>query len=220
MTESPRPKRKDAVANRQRLLDAANKLFAAEGLGVTLNDIAHHAGLGVGTAYRHFPNKEAVIDALLEERLEAIEQLAHEMLEEPDAWQAIIDYLERILKMRQNDRGLDQIMNDPTLGETRVNDVRLRLAPLVVQLVDRAKDSGELRDDFAPTDIAFIQTALSAVMDSTRGLAPEHYRRYLTLILDGMRADGRSLTPQPVAPLTSQQTHAAMTSGRRRRRRR
>jgi AcrR family transcriptional regulator len=214
-TETP-PLRKDAAANRQRLLDAASELFAMHGLGVTLHDIAHHAGVGVGTAYRRFPNKEALIDALFEERLEAVEAMAHEALEEPDAWQALARYLERTLKMRLDDRGLDQIMNDPTLGDARVNDVRVRIAPLVVQLVDRAKAQGELRTDFAPTDVAFIQTALSAVMDSTRDLAPDHYERYLAYVLDGIRLGRTDATPLRVPPLTSERTHAAMTRKRRR----
>lgn len=215
MDSQTRPLRKDAAANRQRLLDAASELFAARGLGVTLNDIAHHAGVGVGTAYRHFPNKEAVIDALFEQRLEAVEAMARDALEEPDAWHALVRYLERTIQMQAEDRGLDQIMNDLTLGDTRINDVRLRIAPLVVRLVDRAKDQGALRPDFAPTDVAFIQTALSAIMDSSRDLAPTLYQRYLTYLLDGLRADRQGLSPLPVPPLTSEVTHAAMTRKRR-----
>ena len=64
--------RKDAALNRERLLAAASELFAQQGLEVTLNDIAHHAGVGVGTAYRRFPNKAAIIDALFEERLQKV----------------------------------------------------------------------------------------------------------------------------------------------------
>src|ERR1700760_4608292 len=218
MDRQTRPMRKDAAANRQRLLDAASELFAARGLGVTLNDIAHHAGVGVGTAYRHFPNKEAVIDALFEQRLEAVEVMAPEGLEKPDAWPPLGGYPERTLQIE--DRGLDQIMNDLTLGDTRINDVRVRIAPLVVQMVDRAKQQGFLRPDFAPTDVAFIQTALSAIMDSSRDLAPDLYLRYLTYLLDGLRAALPDRPPLPVPPLTSEITHAAMTRQRRLTRRR
>ena len=83
MNAPTRPMRRDAEANRRRLLDAASELFAERGLDVTLNDIAHHAGVGVGTAYRRFPNKEAVIDAVFEQRLEAVEGIAHEALRRP-----------------------------------------------------------------------------------------------------------------------------------------
>src|SRR4051812_17277683 len=108
MTSDARPLRRDAAENRQRLLDAASEVFATHGLGVTLNDIAHHAGVGVGTAYRRFANKEAVIDALFEQRLESVEAMAHEALDRPDAWDALTHYLQGTLQMQLEDRGLDQ----------------------------------------------------------------------------------------------------------------
>src|SRR5438270_14072558 len=92
--------RKDAAQNRERLLAAAAELFAERGLDVTLNDIAHHAGLGVGTAYRRFANKEQVIDALFEERLRDVADVATEALHDPDPWHGLITFLERSLEMQ------------------------------------------------------------------------------------------------------------------------
>jgi AcrR family transcriptional regulator len=216
MAITTRPLRRDAEENRQRLLDSASELFAARGLCVTLNDIAHHAGVGVGTAYRRFPNKEAVIDALFEERLQAVEALAHESLEEPDAWRGFVHYLFRSTELRAGDRGLDEIMNSQEIGDSRRDDVRVRIAPLIIKLVDRAKEQGSLRPDFAPTDVAFIQTAMSAIMESSRDLSSDLYERYLTYVVDGIRFD-RGLSELPRAALTSDRTHFAMTSKRRRR---
>ena len=82
LTPTERPLRKDAERNRQRILTAAGELFAERGLGVTLDDIAHHAGVGVGTVYRRFPNKEVLIDALFEQRIEAIATIAAEALDD------------------------------------------------------------------------------------------------------------------------------------------
>src|SRR3954468_23752179 len=93
------PLRADAALNRQRLLDAASELFAERGLSVTLNDIAHHAGVGVGTAYRRFANKEAVIDALFEQRLGDVAALADDALRDEDAWHGLVSFLERSLDM-------------------------------------------------------------------------------------------------------------------------
>src|SRR5919107_2372531 len=104
--------RKDAALNRERLLAAAAELFAEHGLAVTLNDIAHHAGVGVGTAYRRFANKEEVIDALFEQRLQAVAEVAQEALADPDAWNGLVSFLQRSLKMQFGDRGLTEIMND------------------------------------------------------------------------------------------------------------
>jgi AcrR family transcriptional regulator len=217
MTEATtRPLRKDAAINRDRLLAAARELFAEQGLGVTLNDIAHHAGVGVGTAYRRFANKEEIIDALFEERLQAVETAARESLDEPDPWLALTSYLERTLQLQFGDRGLHQILNDPTLGDERVGDVRRRIAPLTVELVQRAKDAGVVRSDFAPTDVIFIQAAMSPIIESTRGIAPDLYKRYLAMMLDGIKASAATEIPLPVAALSSETTHEAMTRRRQR----
>ncbi|MDT0263262.1 TetR/AcrR family transcriptional regulator [Jatrophihabitans lederbergiae] len=215
MPETPHPLRKDAALNRERLLTAASELFAERGLNVTLNDIAHHAGVGVGTAYRRFPNKEAVIDALFEERLQAVVAVAEEALDHPDAWQGLVSFLERSLDMQFGDRGLNQIINGPHLGDARIADVRDRIAPLMVKLVERAKAAHAVRPDFDQSDLIFIQLGLSAIMDTTRGIAPNLYRRYLTLILDGIRTDRSEFAPLPTEALSAAQTHRAMTGRRR-----
>src|SRR4051795_3192713 len=181
--------RRDAEANRERLLAAARELFAQHGLAVTLNDIAHHAGVGVGTAYRRFANKDEVIDALFEEGLQDIAAAAHEALGEPDAWQGLVMFLERSLHMQFGDRGLNQIMNNPALGDARVSEARTRIAPLITRLVERAKEQGSVRPDFDQSDIIFVQVALSAIMAHSRAIEPDLYRRYLAIFLDGIRTD-------------------------------
>jgi AcrR family transcriptional regulator len=206
--------RKDAALNRDRLLAAASELFAEHGLEITLNDIAHHAGVGVGTAYRRFANKEEVIDALFEQGLQAVAKVAHEALEEPDAWNGLVTFLQRALDMQFGDRGLNQIMNNPALGDDRVKDARDRIAPLMTDLVARAKQQGVVRPDFDQTDLVFMQVGLSAIMESTRAVAPDAYSRYLSIFLDGIRTNRQTFTPLPAA-LSANQTHVAMTRKRR-----
>jgi AcrR family transcriptional regulator len=207
--------RKDAALNRERLLAAARVLFAERGLDVTLNDIAHRAGVGIGTAYRRFANKEEVIDALFEEGLQAMAAAAQEALADEDAWRGLVSFLERAMHMQFGDRGLNQIMNNPALGHARVSDARDRLAPLIQALVDQAKQQQVVRPDFEQSDVIFIQVALSAIMDSSRVVEPELYHRYLTMFLDGIRVDRSSFTPLPVGALSAERTHAAMTRNRR-----
>ncbi|OJF10360.1 TetR/AcrR family transcriptional regulator [Couchioplanes caeruleus] len=207
-----RPLRRDAEVNRQRLLAAAQELFARRGLDVTLNDIAHHAGVGVGTAYRRFANKEEVIDALFEQRLDQVGVLADESLRDPDAWRGLTTFLEGSLRMQAEDRGLQEVLNNPQLGQHRITQARERVAPLVIAIVERAKDQGALRPDVEGTDAIFIQLALTALMDRTRDTAPALYRRYLTIFLDGLRADRGPLSALPVEALSTEQTHAIMTS--------
>jgi AcrR family transcriptional regulator len=209
--------RKDAAENRERLLAAASELFAEHGLNVTLNDIAHHAGVGVGTAYRRFANKEEVIDALFEQRLQQVEDAAKRALAEPDAWDGLVKYLGDALHMRYGDRGLNQIMNNRALGDTRVAEVRDRIAPIITELVDNAKKQGVVRQDFDQSDLIFLQLGLSAIMEQTRDVSPQLYQRYLVMMLDAIRTDRSQLSHLPIGPLTVNQTHQAMTRDRRNR---
>jgi AcrR family transcriptional regulator len=214
MTQAPL--RKDAARNRERLLTAASELFAERGLNVTLNDIAHRAGVGVGTAYRRFANKEEVIDALFEQRLQDVIAVAERALATADAWDGLVDFLERSLHMQFGDRGLTEIMNSPQLGRERVNETRDRIAPLLTQLVDRAKEQRAVRSDFEQSDLFFMQMALAAIIDRTRGLAPDLYRRYLTMWLDGIRSPRSDFTALPTSALNADETHAVATQPRRR----
>lgn len=212
--EPAQPLRKDAALNRERLLAAAGELFAERGLNVTLNDIAHHAGVGVGTAYRRFPNKEAVIDALFEQRLDDLAALADEALRDADPWHGLVSFLERSLQMQFGDRGLNEIMNAPILKLGRISAARDRIAPLLKKLVKRAVREGVVRPDLDQSDLIFMQLGLSAIMDNTRTIAPDLYQRYLTLFLDGIRTDRSDFTALPAKALTAAQTHRAMTGRR------
>ncbi len=210
-----RPLRRDAAANRERLLAAARELFAEHGLGVTLNDIAHHAGVGVGTAYRRFANKEQVIDALFEEQLQELAAVAQESLIDPDPWHGLVAYLERSLQMQFGDRGLNQILNDTSLGDARIAEARDRISPIMRAIVERAQRHGVVRADLDQTDLIFTQLGLSAIIDASRDISPDLYRRYLVLFLDSISTDRSQFTELPAAALTAGQTHEAMTRGRR-----
>jgi AcrR family transcriptional regulator len=209
-----RPLRRDAEANRHRLLQAAAELFAERGLQVTLNDIARHAGVGVGTAYRRFANKEEVIDALFEQRLEEVAAIGERALAEPDPWQGLVTYLEQILQLQLRDRGLTGIINHPSLGQHRLAEAGERIGPVLDLLIEHADQAGCLRDGLAGTDIVFLQLALDAVMDATRSVTPELYRRYLAIFLDGIRARAGDPGPLPLPAPTAEQTQQILSPSR------
>src|ERR1700728_817854 len=87
--------RKDAERNRQRILEAAAEVFTDRGLEATLDDVARHAGVGVGTVYRRFPDKASLADALFDERIDALVAMAKHAQEQPDAWAGLVSFLER-----------------------------------------------------------------------------------------------------------------------------
>src|SRR3954453_17904620 len=98
MTTAEKAPRKDAARNRQRILDAAKELFADRGLSATLHDIAARAGVGVGTIYRHFPDKKPLIDAIFEEHLAELTALFEQGLADEDPWQSIVWVHEQMLE--------------------------------------------------------------------------------------------------------------------------
>src|SRR5882757_5634719 len=91
--DGDRPLRRDAALNREKILHAAREIFGQRGLGVTLDDVARHAGVGVGTVYRRFPTKEALVRALFEQDLEMRQGSAERALTHPDPWQGFVDFL-------------------------------------------------------------------------------------------------------------------------------
>ena len=203
-----RPLRKDAERNRLRILDAAGELFAQRGLGVTLDDIARHAGVGVGTVYRRFADKELLIDALFEQRIESMCSIAAEALEQDDPWDGFVYFFEQGSELQARDRGLKELLTCSAHGGGCVAEARERLRSLVTQVFDRAKAAGVVRADADPFDAPVIAFMVGAVMDRSRDIEPDLWRRYLQIVLDGLRPCAAS--PLPVEALSSEKLDAVM----------
>jgi AcrR family transcriptional regulator len=190
-----RPMRKDAARNRALLIAAAREVFAQRGLEASLDDIAHHAGLGVGTAYRHFANKRELASALIEQAVDQIVGFAEDALVLDDPWKGVVGFLEGALAVQAADRGLREVLmglHDPDELE-RIHE---RLSALIRELLDRGKEQGVIRADAEPSDIGFVMTMICAVADVGGDVAPEVWRRYLAMCLEGLKADAASL-PMP-----------------------
>jgi AcrR family transcriptional regulator len=188
-----RPLRRDAERNRARLLDAARVLFAERGLNVTMDQIADRAGVGVGTVYRRFGSRDEIIEALFEDRMEQFVGLAAHALDALDPWEGLAGFLEQAVAMQADDRGLKELLVRGVPACERVALVRERLLPLVGQLVARARDAGQIRPDAGETDMAVISLMLGTVADFAHDVQPDLWRRYLAILLDGLRAGGSPL---------------------------
>ena len=197
-----RPLRRDAERNRQRILLAARAAFAERGLEVTLDEIAQRAGVGVGTVYRRYSNKDALIDELYEDIVAEIAAVAEAELAQNDPWKGLAGFLEQSLAMQASNRALkDLVTGESHRGRERVARARERVAPLASELFERAKQSGRLRPDVTESDIATIYVMLGAVIDSTRTTEPDAWRRYLGIVLDGLRTRRNAPTDlTPIAP--------------------
>ena len=197
-----RPLRKDAERNRQRILRAAAEVFTERGLEATLDDVAHHAGVGVGTVYRRFPDKASLADALFEERIDLLADLAEQAYAQPDAWDGLVSFMERAAEMMAGDRGLRQMLMFAANGHDRVSYARDRMRPAVGRLVKRAQAAGQVRGDLGATDIPVIEFMLSVTAEYVRDVRPGIWRRYLALWLDALQPARDSYTPLPVPELT------------------
>ena len=193
-TTMPRSLRADAQDNRDRVVDAARGLFAEGGLEVPMKTIADRAGVATATVYRRFPDREDLVEALFAERIDDIVGLAEAALQQEDSWAALVGFIEGSVRVQAGSRGLQQVMASSVRGGGRIAGARERLMPAVGAMLARAQATGGVRADVQVLDIA----ALTSLVSSVR--APELWRRYLVLLLDGLRENRTGVTPLPDAP--------------------
>jgi AcrR family transcriptional regulator len=204
-----RPLRRDASRNRELIVAAARELFAERGLEVTMDEIARRAGVGVGTVYRRFPRREEIIRALFEQRMEDFLALAEQSLADPDPWHGLVEFLEQGLAMQAADRGLKELLVGQGHGGESGKRMRARVIPIIEQLVTRAQQAGVVRSDIGALDLPLLSLMLGQVIDFSHAVEPELWRRYLALLLDGLRSEGN---PLPLAPLDPAQLDAAIAT--------
>jgi AcrR family transcriptional regulator len=196
---SDRPLRSDAQRNRLRILQAAREVFADRGLDASLDQIAVHAGVGVGTVYRRFPDKDALIDALFEERIGEVAAAGEHALSASDPWEGLVGFIHQSNALLARDRGLKQALL--SRGAQKTKCAREKILPIATELVARAQQAGSLRADFDPLDLPLIDLMVSAIADMTREVSPEVWRRALTIIIDGLATTRQIPTPLPGKPL-------------------
>jgi AcrR family transcriptional regulator len=197
---SSQPTRKDVARNRQRLLRAAREVFAQQGLDAGLDDIAHHAGVGVGTAYRHFADKQQLTVALMEQAVEQFIADVTAVLQDNDPWQGLVRYLELSTNLQAKDRGLRHVLTgayNPQLFQDQLNQI----LTLVEGIVQRARSAEVIRSDAQSTDLMLLAHMLCTVADMTVEAQPDLWRRYLTMFLEGLKpgADALSVAALPAS---------------------
>jgi AcrR family transcriptional regulator len=179
--------RKDAERNRQLVLAAARDLFAVKGMEATLNDVARHANVGVGTVYRKFATKEELVEAVFEDGIDQVVCLAETALQHADSWDGFVWFVEHLCELTATDRGLREMVYSKAYGGYRVECARDRLSPLITTLVERARNDGYLRPDVEHTDMPIVSMLAGAVGEWAGHVEPDLWRRYAALLLDGMR---------------------------------
>ncbi len=195
--------RRDAQRNRDGILAAARALLARDGVDASVEEITREAGVGMGTLYRHFPTKADLVDAVLEDAFAEIVQAAEDAAACEDGWTGFTSFLERTLAQHAANWGLKDVLASSEQGRERAEAMRARLQPLLRQVIARAQEQGTLRADLAVEDMPVLFWASGRVLEVTKNVAPDAWRRYLAFVLDGLRAE--SATPLPAPALTRTQ---------------
>jgi AcrR family transcriptional regulator len=213
-TEAPlRPLRRDAERNRGLIVAAARDAFSADGIDVSVDEIARRAGVGIATLYRRFPTKEDLVDAVLEDAFAEICEAARSGLEAEDAWIGFTGFLEGVFALHERNRCLKDVVASHRHGRRRLEAARAELRPLVAELIARAQAEGTLRADLTSEDVPLLLWSGGRVAQMTSDVAPELWRRYLGLVLDGLRAS--AATPLAHPALTREQLERVNDAGRR-----
>jgi AcrR family transcriptional regulator len=196
----PSALRADAARNRERIITAAAAVFAERGLEAATAEIAHRAGVGEATLFRRFPTKDDLIDAVIETRMEEVAALADAAAEDPDRAAALERFMEDLVKQFSRDKGFFEAAGERCMTDPRFQPLRERALEAVGRLLKRAQDAGAVRTDLSPSDISFrAGSAMYAMEVSKPGLRDDLWKRYLRVILDGMKPEGASKL-RPGAP--------------------
>ncbi len=182
----PRRRRADAERNRARVLNSARELFAERGANVSMDEVARCAEVGIGTLYRHFPTKEAMVEAASQQRFGEIltyyRTVCRESAEPLESLQLL---LTRIAEVEARDRGFASVVVEGTLGsDGPASPLRADLEAELVKLVLRGQACGSIRRDIVGADILSLTCGLTAIVHRRGG----DWRRYIDIVLDGVRS--------------------------------
>jgi AcrR family transcriptional regulator len=190
-----RAQRADARRNREAILAAAKEVFGAAGDEAQMDDIARAAGVGVGTVYRHFPTKDALIGELVRLKFVDMADRARRWLnEEPDPWKCFEGFVTECAEKMASDRAQQQMMwlTSPEAFQL-AREAQQDLAAVGQMIITRAQKAGALRKDWSSDDMRTLMCALTASMQMTGRTPPgaplDHdWRKLLAVAFDGLRA--------------------------------
>ncbi|MCX4706462.1 TetR/AcrR family transcriptional regulator [Streptomyces sp. NBC_01352] len=192
--------RADAERNRCRILAAARRLYATEGLGVSMASVAREAGVGKATLGRRFATREELVNAVFADRMDAYADAVTEALADPDPWHGFIGYLHAVCAMQAADRGFADVLTMTFPAAKALEARRAEAYDRLLELIARAKNSGHLRDDFTHEDVVILLMANAGVITATGDAAPDTWRRLVGHMLRSYAAPDAPIPALPEAP--------------------
>ncbi len=215
MEATARTARKDVLRNRALLLESADAVIREHGMDLSLNAVARHAGVGVGTVYRHFPDREALIDAMFEQRVESVYEILSAHVTDDDPVEGLRAAVFDICQMQATDRGVWEVASAGR-GESHREVVQARILPIARKLVRRANATGRLRVKFEANDLPVLLWTGGALHAYLGGVSPTAWWRYVQLLFDSfLTDDDPARTPIDHHAPTIDQIDVAMRAWRR-----
>ncbi|MGB8407005.1 MAG: TetR/AcrR family transcriptional regulator [Mycobacterium sp.] len=179
-----RPLRADAARNRARVLEVAYQTFAEEGLSVPIDEIARRAGVGAGTVYRHFPTKDDLYRAVIEDRLRSITEEGRALLTSGAPGEAMFAFLRSLVSCGDTDQGLVEALAGVGFDiKAEVPDAEAEFLELVGEMLQAAQRAGVVRPDVTVPEVKALMVACQAA----QGYDAEVADRVVGLMLDGLR---------------------------------
>jgi AcrR family transcriptional regulator len=179
--------RADAERNRRRLIDAAQALFRERGLDVAVAEIAQRAGVGRGTLFRNFPSKDALIAAIVTERMREAADRGNALLDAEDPGQALFGFLEEIAGAQQLDRVLFEALADTFLSNPEIRAAHAQIVGALDALLRRAQAAGAVRGDVGALDVLMLMKGACQAASAFSQIDPDVVRRQLDLVLGSLR---------------------------------
>ncbi|SEH02616.1 DNA-binding transcriptional regulator, AcrR family [Nonomuraea solani] len=192
--------RADAERNRDRILAAARRLYASDGLGVSMACVARAAGVGKATLSRRFASREDLINAVFADRMDAYAAATAEALADPDPWHGFVGYVQAVCAMQAADRGFADVLAMTFPAAKALEERRDEAFHGFLELIARAKASGHLRADFTDQDMVILLMANAGVIAATADAAPGTWRRLVGQMLCAWATPGAELPPIEPAP--------------------
>ena len=190
MTENTvRPLRADAQRNRQRLLEAAGEVFAERGTDASLEAVAARAGVGIGTLYRNFPNRDALVEAAYRSEVEQLCEAAEELLAEGPPEQALAAWMDRFVTYAAAKRGMRGALQSVAAKTGLYSETREQIVRAIALLMDAGVAAGTLRDDVEPEDVLRATGAIWSLGDGEEWRAQAE--TLIRIIVDGLRYGAR-----------------------------
>lgn len=175
-------------------------MFAERGLDASTAEIAQRAGVGEATLFRRFPSKDALVLAVVQTQLDEVIASARACLQDPDPGRGLERFLSEMIERRAADLGAAEAAKDRCLLDPGLQEHRVRLLDVFNRLVRRAQQAGAVRDDLRGQDLGLMITMVASIASLPfPGLRDDLWKRYLGIVLDGLRPDGASRL-HPAAP--------------------